>query len=80
MPDRKLTLQRLDFSSCFIVLVIPTIYEKQKMKRNNTKLIYVYLWSMCITWHKLLQKKQKQTVAMPKDIIINDYSKDICIC
>lgn len=43
MPDRKLTLQRLDFSSCFIVLVIPTIYEKQKMKRNNTKLIYVYL-------------------------------------
>lgn len=76
--DRKLnnTQQRLDFSSCFLVFVIPKNWWKQKQYKYY--IIYVYLWSMCTTWHKLLQNEERKTktVAMPKDIIINDYSKE----
>lgn len=55
--------------------------NKKKGKRNETiQNLYMYIYDLCvfldINYNKNIKTK-KQTVAMPKDIIINDYSKDI---
>lgn len=62
--DRKLnnTQQRLDFSSCFLVFVIPKI-DESKNKTETIQILYMYIYDLCvlldINYYKTKKEKQK---------------------
>lgn len=62
--DRKLsnTQQRLDFSSCFLVFVIPKI-DENKNKTETIQILYMYIYDLCvlldINYYKTKKEKQK---------------------
>lgn len=79
--DRKLnnTQQRLDFSSCFLVFVIPKI-DESKNKTETIQILYMYIYDLCvlldINYYKTKKEKQKPQQC-PKILLLTTIQKKI---